>query len=204
MPLSHTGDIGMDRLGEIDGMLLDAPPRIFLDRHSTIPLIALRTSPKFKAQNSSLAKTAQLTIVHLETGITQVVKFQKSPDIEDPNPPSPGWINEWVEEELKSFVNLGPEIGKYLLRLLDGPEASNSRVIQIFPEPNSENSQETKEKLHHLRIGSSGMLMDFIERRIFYEAFVAIVAAIVGFAFGWLYIIVRILKRRSSVVVRQA
>ncbi len=158
-PLKHAGDVGMKRLvNDDEGIIIDIPPKVYLDEKSAIPLICLWTQDKQMAQKRSLATTTWLVLTHLETGNTQVVKLARSPDVRDDGPVSKGWINEWHVTDIKDIVHLGPSLGKYCAWLVSGSQVSNIRNFELYPNRKAEASEETRDRVSSLRkgIGDSG------------------------------------------------
>jgi hypothetical protein len=159
-PVSSALGVGEDRLfNEAEGMLIDAPKKVFIKERNSVPLICLRTIARYKLRKYSLETTTQLLAVHLETGNAVLVKLMRSPDIHDNSAVSRGYSNEWHVAELQSsskpleppIMQIASHPGNNLLMLLCGPESSNQRVIEIIPDKESEKNGVYKTSIKKLR-----------------------------------------------------
>jgi hypothetical protein len=153
-PLSFKGDIGLDRLdAHADGMLLDAPPAVNLSTHKTIPLVCHRSGDSEKLHVYNLETTTQLVVSNLENGKIQLVKLAESPARRNEPPPSPGWSTDWLEVDLAKQVDLGQKVGRYLVWLACGPEASNERTIELYSDTFKISTQPYLDKIQSIRKG---------------------------------------------------
>lgn len=137
---------------DVDGIFIDAPSKVYLNQHKTVPLAAIRSGSTGKLQRFSLNTTARLVLTHLETGKIQIVKPGETP-VPDPDEPapSPGWTVQDLETDLAESLDLGPKLGRYAAWMVCGPESSNQRVFALFPSVETESGKETRESLDRLR-----------------------------------------------------
>ncbi|KMQ49681.1 hypothetical protein CHISP_3399 [Chitinispirillum alkaliphilum] len=117
------------------GLVIDPPPEVFLDNHSTAPAHCLRLVEKFKRRKYSLSTTTQVVSVHLETGAVKVRKLAPYPPprLPDKSPPEPGWFTEYVTADLMETSSIQSDLGSNKLFLLCGPEISNQATTKIVP-----------------------------------------------------------------------
>lgn len=137
---------------DVEGIFIDAPATIHLDKHGTVPLAAFRSGSTLKLRRFSLRTTTQLVLIHLETGRIQMAKAAETPpmDVNEPEP-SPGWAMEDLEVNLAESMDLGPRLGRYEAFMVCGPESSNPRTITLFPSVETEAAKATLESLALLR-----------------------------------------------------
>lgn len=133
-----------------DGMFLDAPDRVYGDRHKTIPLAMIRSALTDKLYDFNLRTTTRLVLSHLETGSIQIVKVGE-PGPPKKRPTSPGWASTELEADLKDIADLGPGLGTYQAMLLCGPQASNRKAFALYPSPTQEKDKSTLTALEKLR-----------------------------------------------------
>ncbi len=149
-PLFHTSDKSDKMMNEQkEEMVIDAPGKVFLDSHTTIPLVCLRSLNK-EFYRFRLKTTTQLIVTHLETGKIRCTKLGLSPARIE-SPPSPGWMVEDILVDLNEIMDLSPSLGHYDAWIVCGPEASNQRGFQIYPSKEAENRKETIRALMELR-----------------------------------------------------
>lgn len=137
---------------DVEGIFIDAPARIYQDKHGIVPLAAFRSGSTQKLRRYSLRTTTQLVLIHLETGKIQMAKAAETPPTDADQPePSPGWAMENLEVDLAASMDLGPRLGRYAVFMVCGPESSNLRTIALLPSAESEAAKETLESLALLR-----------------------------------------------------
>lgn len=144
---------GSDLLGkDVEGIFIDIPPKVHLDRRTGVPLAALRSGDTQELFRRPIAAVGQLVVVHLDSGALQAVKAGNppppDPDFEEP---SPGWSVEPLQADLADSVDLGPRLGRYAAYILSGAEASNLREFALFPSVRAETEPETAEAIRQLR-----------------------------------------------------
>jgi hypothetical protein len=137
-------------LAKTDGIYIDAPSRIFLDKYKTIPVVAFHSGPSEILGHFSFNNSIQMIVSHLETGRIQMAKPGKTPPNAEPDA-APGRSVRELEVDAASLFDLGPKLGRYSTWMLNGPEASNQRELRIYPSPAAEASQETQSRIDHLR-----------------------------------------------------
>lgn len=157
---------GSDLLsGDVEGIFIDMPPKVHLDRRDSVPLAALRSGSTQELFRRPLGAVGQLVVVHLDSGALQAVKAgdppPPDPDFEEP---SPGWSVEPLHADLMEAVNLGPRLGRYAAYILAGAEASNLREFALFPSEEAEGAPETAEALRQLR-EEGGALLPLLPRK---------------------------------------
>ncbi len=123
---------------EISKIVIDVPSKVDLGEHSSIPLICLRTGSKEKFRLFSLKLTSQLVLVHLESGTIIIDKLTKSPDRLNTHKTSPGFISDRAQVNLLEKIDPSLAIGKFVAKIICGPEASNQRFFEIIPEKRNE------------------------------------------------------------------
>lgn len=116
---------------QTDEMIVDAPPKVDLSVHPSVPVLCHRSGDSRKLFVFNLQTTTQLVVCHLESGSLQVVKLAQSPVSRNAPIPSPGWSTDWHKLDLAEWVDLGPRLGRYDIWLACGPEASNQRTIEL-------------------------------------------------------------------------
>jgi len=125
-------DFVSDRLfGKKDGFLIAAPEKVFLDHHSTVPLVCLHTAETNKFVRHSFKTTTQLVSVCLESGEVELTKLAPSPVFKDNRQHPPGFSSRRLAVDLKQLVN--QSMGRHTVMLLCGPEISNQQTIEIIP-----------------------------------------------------------------------
>lgn len=144
---------GADLLSrDVEGIFIDAPSKVHLDKRGSVPLSVLRSGSTQELFRRPIAAVGQLVVVHLDSGALQAVKAgdppHPDPDFEEP---SPGWSVEPLHVDLAESVNLGPGLGRYAAYILSGPEASNLREFTLFPSAEAETEPETAEAIRQLR-----------------------------------------------------
>ncbi|MDG5816824.1 hypothetical protein QA601_17135 [Chitinispirillales bacterium ANBcel5] len=137
-PMANKNDLASQRLSNNEyGLLVDGPPEVFLQDHSTVPVLALRVIETYRSVKYSLSTTTQVVSVHLETGAVIVRKLTPYPppplpDFEEP-PPAPGSIAECIDEDLMEISSIQSDLGSNRVFLLCGPEISNKIMMKIVP-----------------------------------------------------------------------
>lgn len=151
---------GADLLSrDVEGIFIDAPSKVHLDRRGSVPLAVLRSGSTQELFRRPLGAVGQLVVVHLDSGALQAVKAgdppPPDPDFEEP---SPGWSVDPLHIDLAESVNLGPGLGRYAAYILSGPQASNLRELALFPSTQSEMEPETAEAIRQLREAGGPLL----------------------------------------------
>ncbi len=138
---------------EGQGIHVDVPPKVYTDRHKDVPLIAFNSNSFADLHHYPLRRTAQIVLVHLETGKAGIAKAADTP-ASDPNAPAwesqPGWS---VEDLIADAAEpgLGPRLGHYAVCMLNGPDASETRRFAVYPSEAAEIKPETAKALERLR-----------------------------------------------------
>lgn len=135
-----------------DGIFIDAPAKVFLDKHETAPLIGFRVGDTEKLRKFSFQTTTRLILSHLETGRIQVVKADVAPPPGQEKPSaSPGSVVIDVEADLIQFMGQEKKVGRFSVVMICGPEKSNQRIVTLYPSKKSEGSTELQQQLTNLR-----------------------------------------------------
>lgn len=136
------------------GIHIDVPPKVFLDKRKTVPLIAFNSNSLSDVHHFALRKTASIVLTHLETGKVGMTKAADTPvrDLNEPDgEPEPGWTVEDLVADAAE-AGLGPRLGRYAVFMLNGPDASETRTFSVFPSAAAESASETKAALKALRV----------------------------------------------------
>lgn len=144
---------------DVEGIFIDAPAKVHLDRRGSVPLAVLRSGSTQELFRRPLGAVGQLVVVHLDSGGLQAVKAgdppPPDPDFEEP---SPGWSVEPLHVDLAESVDLGPALGRYAAYILSGSEASNVRELTLLPSAQAEAEPETAEAIRQLREAGGPLL----------------------------------------------
>lgn len=154
-PLEQPGPMAFgERLvdKDLDGLFLDAPPHVPLDKRRSIPLVVMRGGETVRLYRNPLRAIGQYIAVHLETGRIQMAKAAETPPREtESEEPSPGWSMESLESEFSEVLDLGPRLGRYRVRILCGNQSSPARDLELFPTADPAAPQEIQKGLTRLR-----------------------------------------------------
>lgn len=135
------------------GLYIDMPPKVHLDKHKNVPIVALYSDSFANMDRFELRKTAHIVLTHLETGKVNMAKAADTP-VKDPNAPeydgSPGWTVDELEADAADAVVL-PRLGRFAVFLINGPDASNTLIHSEYPSAAAETAPETKVALKGLR-----------------------------------------------------
>jgi len=146
-PTTLFDSITEDRMmSSIDGFVIDAPEKVFLDKNATVPLICLQTAETNKFVRHSLETTTQLVTVCLETGKVNVKKLAPSPATQDLRQHPPGFSCGTLALDVRGNVSEG----RYSFFLLSGPEQSNQCIVEIIPGCDSKLIEEYKNRIHEI------------------------------------------------------
>lgn len=135
---------------DVEGIFIDAPSKVYMNRHNTFPICAFHAGSTERLQKHSFHSTIQLVVSHLETGIIHIVKPGLNPGNPEPES-SPGWLVQDLEVDIFSILDLNPKLGRYSAWILNGPEKSNQRPFELYPSSESERSPEVLARLELLR-----------------------------------------------------
>jgi hypothetical protein len=149
-PLAYGSDL-LRKDSKAQGIHIDVPPKVLLDKHKTVPLIAFNSNSTADVSRFGLKRTAQIVLAQLETGTITMTKAAESP-LPDPDrpEPGPGWVVEDLETDAAE-AGLGPRLGRYAVCLLNGPDGSETRTFTVFPSAAAEHAVETGTALKALR-----------------------------------------------------
>lgn len=125
--------IGERLMSSIDGYIIDAPVKVLLHEHETVPLVCVHTAETNKFLRHSLKTTAQLLSVHLETGEIQLVKLAPTPAVRDTRKHPPGFSSQSLIIDLKEKLSIHQFPGHHTLKLLCGVESSNTDIVEVVP-----------------------------------------------------------------------
>lgn len=139
--------IRLRMINSIDGFLIDAPEKVFLDKNATVPLICLQTAETNKFVRHSLETTTQLVTICLETGKVNIKKLAPSPATQDLRQHPPGFSCGTLALDVRGNVSEG----RYSFMLLCGPEKSNERIVEVIPGSDKKTIEEYKKRIHEIQ-----------------------------------------------------
>ena len=135
------------------GIFIDMPNSIHTNQNTSVPVCGFRSQSSEITHRFTLARTCKLIVSDLQTGEIQTAQFKRNPDIQDEETPSPGWIVEDFSFDLLEQVKLESKFGKFTARILCGPESSNSKSFEIYPNKESKKQPEIESQFKSSRMG---------------------------------------------------
>lgn len=134
------------------GIFIDMPKSIHTNRNNSVPVCGFRSQNSDIAHRFTLAQTCKLVVTDLQTGEIQTAQYKRNPDIQDDEAPSPGWIVEDFSFDLLEQVKLESKMGAFTARILGGPESSNSKSFEIYPDEDSKKQPEIESQFKAARL----------------------------------------------------
>lgn len=138
-PLQVSPEVGRELIREgFDGLVIGAPVIVNLDKHSKLPLVAVRVAESRDASLRLFKEFAIVAAMELSTGTLYAdffieQKFAKVKREPGKNPPPPGKTADAASADLFARLDLPKSMGEYLVTTLVFDKCSNRALIRVGP-----------------------------------------------------------------------
>jgi hypothetical protein len=142
-------------LGDVEGILLDAPRQVILGDRATLPLLTFYSGKTQDLYDVRFAAHAVVTAIDLEQGVVHAALAVEdtglpAKPVSGPKP-SPGFTGEFNEVEARGRLGLPWRPGRYLITMILRDKVSDRVQVELVNSPSSYEDPEVKKYLEEQR-----------------------------------------------------